>query len=569
MPSFQKEFGTFSRTDASERMEKVFFALCKNCDTPVALGAWLRFKYGEHEQLARFGIHPKSYRSDCFFDAAGERFRRDYLVSSYLSKYKGLKTGIDTAQEAISAFKQAEDRCREVNRRLRTLRGKPTRFEPIILLAQRKIAYVLGDHTCVTSKDCGWGPGATFSLHGRKARLDNKMREKRISVTRATLPLAQSVIGSDIHWVRSRGIPADGPCTLLSSEFEVVRGNRLETVPKNSKTDRCIAIEPTANIFLQKAVGKHIRRGLLHAGVDLNSQTRNQILSQAGVRLGLATVDLKSASDLVTKEAVFELLPYDWAILLERLRSPCYLYDGIWTEYSKHSSMGNGYTFELESVIFYGLAWACTVHNGLEACNVSVYGDDIILPSAAAGDLFEVLDHFGFVVNKEKSFVDGDFRESCGKHYFRGRDVTPIYQKEVPDVLAEVYRLANRLRRAAYGSGAGVVSDSLYRSAWLAAIYGLELKHILPLQSEEDTGLLLSQSDHDHFGVPLLPYGSKRNLLVPVPVMVRCDHSALLAYWLRFVPEEPFEGRLGVRGCETYAVRRRRIYHVTVDASWV
>jgi hypothetical protein len=59
----------------------------------------------------------------------------------------------------------------------------------------------------------------------------------------------------------------------------------------------------------------------------------------------------------------------------------------------------------------------------------TVYGDDIVCPTAWVKEVFTILDSLGFLVNKEKSFVDGPFRESCGKEYLHGVDVTPIYYR--------------------------------------------------------------------------------------------------------------------------------------------
>lgn len=68
-------------------MRRVFFALCKAIDSPISLGAWLRF---EHNQLAlaEMSINPLDYNDPSLFEA-------DYLVVNYLSKWKGLNTGLD------------------------------------------------------------------------------------------------------------------------------------------------------------------------------------------------------------------------------------------------------------------------------------------------------------------------------------------------------------------------------------------------------------------------------------------------------------------------------------------
>jgi len=60
-----------------------------------------------------------------------------------------------------------------------------------------------------------------------------------------------------------------------------------------------------------------------------------------------------------------------------------------------------------------------------------VYGDDIIVPAQHAESVSETLEAFGFKVNSRKSFWTGLFRESCGKDYYKGIDVTPVKVRRV------------------------------------------------------------------------------------------------------------------------------------------
>jgi len=110
--------------------------------------------------------------------------------------------------------------------------------------------------------------------------------------------------------------------------------------------------------------------------------------------------------------------------------------DGKWVFNEKFSSMGNGFTFELETMIF----WAAisSVSDGL----ISVYGDDLIIESAYYHDVISALDLLGFTPNGEKSFYQGKFRESCGADYWDGNEVRPCYLKS--DLSPkEIYRLHN------------------------------------------------------------------------------------------------------------------------------
>lgn len=108
--------------------------------------------------------------------------------------------------------------------------------------------------------------------------------------------------------------------------------------------------------------------------------------------------------------------------------------------------MGNGFTFELETLIFYAL-----VRTALELSNVAyddilVYGDDIIIPSQGYDAVCASLAFFGFTTNKLKSFNEGPFRESCGGDFFKGTNVRPYFLKEVPSEPSRWISFANGLR---------------------------------------------------------------------------------------------------------------------------
>jgi hypothetical protein len=57
---------------------------------------------------------------------------------------------------------------------------------------------------------------------------------------------------------------------------------------------------------------------------------------------------------------------------------------------------------------------------------VRVYGDDIIIPVDYVRTVVPMLETFGFRVNRDKSFWTGKFRESCGRDYYDGDDVSIV-----------------------------------------------------------------------------------------------------------------------------------------------
>jgi hypothetical protein len=58
--------------------------------------------------------------------------------------------------------------------------------------------------------------------------------------------------------------------------------------------------------------------------------------------------------------------------------------------------------------------------------SVRVYGDDLIVPVDHVLSVVQTLEHFGAQVGLDKSFWTGKFRESCGKEYFNGTDVSLV-----------------------------------------------------------------------------------------------------------------------------------------------
>lgn len=231
---------------------------------------------------------------------------------------------------------------------------------------------------------------------------------------------------------------------LASLPIEIVESSGLFTVPKSSEIDRVACKEPEGNMLLQRSLGEVISRRLKKFGIDLNDQTRNQRLASIAQKNGLATVDLSSASDLISRQLVFTLLPFDWWSILDDLRVKTTTLDKKIISLEMFSSMGNGFTFELESLIFYAITLVVARLSKVQG-TVSVYGDDIICPGTIVPRLAKVLSWFGFKLNQKKSHSRGPFRESCGHHYWNGINVTPFYVKEGVRTLPNLINILNHL----------------------------------------------------------------------------------------------------------------------------
>jgi len=300
--------------------------------------------------------------------------------------------------------------------------------------------------------------------------------------------------------------------------------NVFFTVDKNAEIDRCACKEPEINMYYQKGAGDYIRRRLKRAGIDLNDQSNNRNLAQIGSASGdLATIDLSSASDSVTRELVRGVLPDIWFCLLDTLRcANTLLPDKSVHRNEMFSSMGNGFMFELETLVFFALARATAFFTGTRGV-ISVYGDDIIVPSVMAGRLISVLSYCGFQTNESKTFVEGPFRESCGGHFYNGTDITPFYVQEVPTSYEQVISLGNKIRRWMTLSPVGGV-------AWDPELYELWdlIKGTIPHQlhgghdpSVDQTLCCVSTLDIGH---------RKRVVAQGTPKSV--DHRGCLSHWL-------------------------------------
>jgi hypothetical protein len=62
---------------------------------------------------------------------------------------------------------------------------------------------------------------------------------------------------------------------------------------------------------------------------------------------------------------------------------------------------------------------------------VRVFGDDIIVPRDYVLSVVDELSTFGYKVNISKSFWTGRFRESCGREYYDGHDVSIVKVRRI------------------------------------------------------------------------------------------------------------------------------------------
>jgi len=239
---------------------------------------------------------------------------------------------------------------------------------------------------------------------------------------------------------------------LMQEGYRIVEGSRFQAVPKNEDTMRTIAIEPSGNMAMQLAAGSYLEGALAMIGLNIQTQQpKNKLLALRGsVTGGMATIDLSSASDMISIALVRELMPEVWFKLLMCIRSPVMEVEGVNVELHMISTMGNGFTFPLMTLILTSLIYGMRAQRAgspnlfIDWKDTAVYGDDMIVPTSEFSDLCELLTACGLIVNNDKSFSDGPFRESCGGDYYSGIDVTPFYVKSL-FTDSEVYVAINQV----------------------------------------------------------------------------------------------------------------------------
>jgi hypothetical protein len=228
---------------------------------------------------------------------------------------------------------------------------------------------------------------------------------------------------------------------------------RVVAVPKTAKAPRIIAIEPTAMQYMQQAISSVLvrlieRDSSVVAGamVGFADQNPNRRLACEGSLTGaFATLDLSEASDRVSHLLVQNLV-YRWPLVKEAIEvTRSYRADvqgfGV-LPLAKYASMGSALTFPVEAMCFITLVFlAIEWEQGFQLTKeqiksdflgrVLVYGDDIIVPTDFASSVVWTLEAFGLKVNQGKSFWTGKFRESCGREYYDGHDVSVVKVRKV------------------------------------------------------------------------------------------------------------------------------------------
>lgn len=394
--------------------------------------------------------------------------RNAHQLAALIRKYPfgvGWKNLPDPERAARLAFVKAEKRCKRYNRYFKFQRlSNRERYPHEKFVMRNWIAYVLGSSPdlAMVYRNCGFGPGASIGVTGNSTSFADKLLAKRQTCTPGAFAYVAASLSPYHNYGMAEAITAEpgsdaqlpfdtltrGSCMEDWLDPTWVNYNKITFVPKTAKTHRAIAVEPLWNTWIQKGLDQVMRLALKRVDIDLSRQELNQAFAYTGSRDWCGedpycTIDLSSASDTIATEVVRDLLPPEWFELLNATRSPSYVLPGEDTpiRYEKFASMGNGFCFPLETLIFASIA----VASGAQPYQFMVYGDDIVVRRSVFDRMLELLGHFGFIPNLKKTFSTGPFRESCGKDYFGGVSVRPIYLDDKLDTLEHIIQAHNSL----------------------------------------------------------------------------------------------------------------------------
>lgn len=383
-------------------------------------------------------------------------------------------------ERALAAWMRAERECRRANIRLALTRqdiiGK--QYYKILERARRIVLDILEEQFPWEQlpQACRHGPGVAIGVAGLATSGAFKYAASVYTVTPACSSIFRHMILTDPVWRHL--------CEMNHTRVDWVDDvDKLQFVTKNWHISRSIGIGPLGNLYCQLGAGELIAQRLrLKAGIDIRDQTSNQraafvaSLNSGNYGDSPVTVDLRSASDTMCRMLVKWLFPESWYRVLNCMRTAgTVLPTGDIVRNQKFSAMGNGFTFPVQTLIFYAISRAvvsCTQHSG----QVLAYGDDIIVPRGAALLLTEVLRWCGFTVNSEKSYIHGAFYESCGTDYLGGIPVRPVYWKRNLRSDRDLYDLINRYAKHLSATPSRVwicdLRDHLIRSCRKPILYG-------------------------------------------------------------------------------------------------
>lgn len=388
------------------------------------------------------------------FDSDPYTFKCMFQMSSLLKRYrfqKDLYSDSELVEKAIAGFNETQSRIRQVD-----IPNLDASTKLVINLARIHMAHILGPYLDDECRErARFGKKASVGIPSSKAS-EAQRWEPSISGTLQQIAWFDSEMSQNPHvpnyWAQR--LDSD-PNRSIYQEVDALA---LTLVPKTFKSLRSIMPNTTIGSYQSYGIGEMIRVRLRDAGYDIRSlQDRHKYLAKLASECNLfVTADLSAASDSISRALVEALLPPDWFEIMDQNRvSKVRLPDHSIVESETFCTMGIGYTFPLQTLIFLCLLRAieATTYGIGQRQLISVYGDDMIYSKGIHSNVVLHFSRMGFVINDEKTFVDGPFRESCGGDYHTGVDVRPFQPRNGQSLVSEkeyeafLYKAINGLLR--------------------------------------------------------------------------------------------------------------------------
>jgi len=297
-------------------------------------------------------------------------------------------------------------------------------------------------------------------------------------------PYSQCVrhFGTDFFGFREKELRCYNAALFLFSFFSVFVGStcfpaflarnqaKVITVPKDSRGPRIISCEPAEHQFVQQGIliwtVSTLERHFVSSGsVNFTDQGVNRgLVKRHSLTQSYSTLDLKEASDRVSLAIVKYLFGDSHSYLEDLLAcrstsTSIKKTDGSIVELHlrKFAPMGSAVCFSTLAWVIYALIYSDLFLRGYSNTEIKdglyVYGDDVVIRTEWVRYAVESLENHSLLVNKEKSFVNSRFLESCGLDAFDGVEVQPVRFKAcLPAVKhgsKRVFRISDQRRAEA------------------------------------------------------------------------------------------------------------------------
>lgn len=360
-----------------------------------------------------------------------------YQLESFLKRWTlsdDVYTETELQERTLEEFIETQSKV------LRSLDETPV-LTRVLDGAKKLCSEILGGYDVEEHKRrCRFGSKAAFGLKRKDAYLHNRI--PKLSATKQQVKVFGKWLEDDPQLLKILG-------SNKSRKIRTTNYLVLTVVPKSWKAGRTIVPDTVLGGFVANGLGDMISERLrVNAGLDISRKTaeHRRMACYASKTGHLTTADMSKASDRISWPLLRRILPNDWLDVIDAdrvhkvvfsHRNPVTRAEIRTTDVKVHSPllMGKGYTFPLQTLVFYSLLQSIAALTGEGESYISVYGDDLIYPSRMHHYVSSIFPRLGLLLNEGKTFSTkadrglsshkGCFRESCGGDYLRGVDIRP------------------------------------------------------------------------------------------------------------------------------------------------